>query len=56
VFSVVQNQLRDYVVALHHVLHYVTAGLNSVQYVDPVPDASKNINFPFLYEVLQSVN
>ena len=55
-FSVVQNHLRDYILALHHVLHYVTARLNSVQYVDPVPDASKNINFPFMYEVMQSVN
>ena len=29
-FSVVQNQLRDYIVALEEVLPYVTASLNSV--------------------------
>jgi len=49
-FSVVQNQLRDDIMALQDVLSYVTASLNSVQYVDPAPDASKNINFPRLFE------
>jgi len=49
-FSVVQQQLRDYIVALQDVLPYVTATLTSVTYVDPAADASKNINFPHLYE------
>jgi len=51
-FSVMQNQLRDYIVALQDVLPYVTESLNSVQYDDPAPDACKNINFPRLYEEL----
>ena len=38
--SVVQQQLRDYIVALQDVLPYVTATLASVTYVDPVPDAN----------------
>jgi hypothetical protein len=51
-FSVVQQQLRDYIVALQDVLTYVTATLTSVTHVDPAPDANKNINFPHLYEEL----
>jgi hypothetical protein len=50
--SVVQQQLRDYIVALQHVLPYVTATLTSVTYVDPPPDADKNIHYPHLYEEL----
>jgi hypothetical protein len=49
-FSVVQQQFRDYIVALQDVLPYVTATLTSVTYVDPAPDASKYINFPHMYE------
>jgi hypothetical protein len=48
-FSVVQQQLRDYIVALQHVLPYVTATLTSVTYLDPPPDADKNINYSNLY-------
>jgi hypothetical protein len=33
-FMVVQQQLRDYMVALQDVLAYVTAPLNSVSYVE----------------------
>jgi len=51
-FTVVQQQLRDCIVALQDVLPYVTATLTSVTYVEPAPDASKNINFPHLYEEL----
>jgi len=47
-FRVVQQQLRDYIVA-QDVLPYVTATLTSVTYVDPAPDANKNMNFPHLY-------
>ena len=50
--SVLQQQLRDYIVALQDVLPYVTATLTSVTYVEPAPDASKNINFHHLYEEL----
>jgi hypothetical protein len=52
IFSVVQQQLRDYIVTLQDVLLYVTETLISVTYVEPAPDASKNINFPHLYEEL----
>jgi hypothetical protein len=51
-FIVVQQQLRDYIVALQNVLPYVTATLTLVNYVDPPPDADKNINYPHLYEEL----
>jgi hypothetical protein len=51
-FSVVQQQMRDYILALQDVLPYVTATLTSVTYVDPAPDANKNINFLHLNEEL----
>jgi hypothetical protein len=51
-FIVVQQQLRDYIVAIEDVLPYATATLTSVTYVDASPDANKNINFPLLYEEL----
>jgi len=51
-FSVVQQQLRDYIVALQDVLPYVTATLTSVTYVDPPSDPGKNIIYPHLYEEL----
>ena len=35
IFSVVQQQLRDYIVALQDVLSYVTLTLTSVTYVEP---------------------
>jgi len=44
-FSVVQQQLSDYIVALQDVLPYVTASLSSATYVDLAPNASKNINY-----------
>jgi len=43
VFRVVQ-ELRDYIIALLDVLSCVTSSLNSVSYVEPAPDASKNID------------
>jgi len=52
-FSIVQ-QLRDYIVALQDVLPYVTATLTSVIYVEPAPEASKNINFSHLHVELIS--
>jgi len=51
-FSVVQQQLRHYIVALQDVLPYVTATLTSVTYDVPAPDASTSTNFPHLYEEL----
>jgi hypothetical protein len=51
-FSVVQQKLRNYIVALQYVLPYVTATLTSVTYVDPPPDSDKHIHYPHLYEEL----
>jgi len=51
-FNIVQQQLRDYIVALQDVLPFVTNTLTSVTYVEPSPDASKNIDYPHLYEEL----
>ena len=51
-FNIVQQQLRDYIVALQDVLPIVTNTLTSVTYVEPSPDASKNIDYPHLYEEL----
>jgi hypothetical protein len=50
-FNIVQ-QMRDYIVALQDVLPFVTTTLTSVTYVEPAPDASKNEDFPHLYEEL----
>jgi hypothetical protein len=46
----VQQQLRDYIVALLDVLPYVTATLTSVTYVEPSSEGSKNIDYSHLYE------
>jgi len=53
-FNFVQRQLRDYIVALQDLLPYVTTTLTSVTYVEPAPQASKNLHFPHLYEELIS--
>ena len=53
-FHIVQQQLRDYIVALQDVLPFVRTTLNSVTYVEPAPDASKNVDFNHLYEELIS--
>jgi len=51
----VQQQLRDYILALQDVLPYLTATLATVTYLEPVPEASKNINFPHKYEFIHFV-
>jgi len=48
-FNIVQQQLSDYIVALQDLLPFFTNTLTSVTYVEPSPDASKNLNFPHLY-------
>ena len=53
-FNIVQQQLCDYIVALQDVLPFVATTLTSVTYVEPSPDASKNVDFPHLYEELVS--
>ena len=52
-FNIVQQQLRDYIVALQDVLPFVTTTLTSVTYVEPAPEVSKNY-FSHLYEELIS--
>jgi hypothetical protein len=51
-FSVVQQQLRDYTVAMPDVLSYVTTAVTSVTCVEPAPNASKLVHYPHLYEEL----
>ena len=53
-FDIVEQQLHDYVVALQDLLPFVTNTLTSVTYVKPSTDASKNVDFPHLYEELVS--
>ena len=55
-FNIVQQRLRDYIVGLQDVLPFVTKTLTSVTYVEPSPDASKNVDFPHLYEELVLCN
>jgi len=49
-FHVVQQKLRDYLIALPTMLSYVTASLTLVSYIEPMPNASKHIYYPHLYE------
>jgi hypothetical protein len=53
-FIIVQQHLRDYIVVLQDVLPHVSATLNSVTYVEPAPEANKNVHFSHLYEELSS--
>jgi hypothetical protein len=55
-FNIVMQQLHDYIVALQDVLPFVTNTLTSVTYVEPSPDASKNVDFPHIYEELVLFN
>ena len=50
-FNVVQ-QLCDYIVAMQDVMLCISTGLTSVTYVEPVLNASTNMNFPYLYKEL----
>jgi len=52
VFHILQQQLRDYIIALQDVLSYVTSSLALTSYVEPQPNTSMNINYPHLYEEL----
>ena len=51
-FHFLQQQLHDYIIALPDVLSYVTSSLTSVSYIEPMPNANKNIDYPHLYEEL----
>jgi len=52
VFPLLQQQLRDYIIALPDVLSYVTSSLASTSFVEPQDNASTNIDYPHLYEEL----
>jgi len=52
VFHVVQQQWPDYIIALPDVLSYMTSSSTSTSYIEPVPNASKIIDYPHLYEEL----
>jgi len=52
VFHILQQKLRDYIIALSDVVSYVTSSLTSTTYVEPQANASTNIDYPHLYEEL----
>jgi len=53
VIHILQQQLRDYIIALLDVLSYVMSSLTLVSYTEPMPNTSKNItDYPHLYEEL----
>jgi len=52
VLHIIQQQLRDYIIALPDMLYYVTSSLASTSYVEPQPNAITNIDYPHLYEEL----
>jgi len=52
VILIIQQQLHDYIIALPDVLSYMTSSLTSTSYIDPAPNASKNIDYAHLYEEL----
>ena len=45
IFNVVQQQMRNYIVAMPEVLSYLTTALTSVRYVEPTPNASKHVDY-----------
>jgi len=51
-FPILQQQLRDYIIALPDVLSYVTSSLASTSFFEPQANASTNIDYPQLYEEL----
>ena len=51
VFHIIKQHLREYITALPN-LSYVPSSLTSVSYIEPVPNASKSIDYAHLYEEL----
>jgi len=51
-FPILQQQLRDYIIALPDMLPYVTSSLASTTSVEPQANASSNIDYTHLYEEL----
>jgi len=52
VFHILQLQLRNYIIALPDVLSYVTPSLASTSYIELQHNASRNKDYPHLYEEL----
>ena len=50
IFNIVQQQLRNYTLALPDVMSYVASSLKSVTYVEPVPNASEHIDHRYQFE------
>ena len=48
VFPILQQQLRDYLIAMPDVLSYVTSSLTSTSFFEQPPNASIFINYPRL--------
>jgi len=53
-FQVLQNQLKVCTLSLPDVLTYVTVALTLVNYVEPTPNASKNIVYSQLFDELKT--
>ena len=52
VFHIIQQHMRHNIIALPDVLSYMISSLISTSYIEAAPNASKNIDYPPLYEVL----
>ena len=48
VFHIIQQHLRDFIFSLPDVLSYVIISLTSVSYIETMPKASKNIDYPHI--------
>ena len=53
-FYAIQNQLDTYTNAMSDVLSGVTVALSATAYIEPAPNASKNIMYPRLHEELKT--
>jgi hypothetical protein len=54
-FHVVQNQQNDYIIALPHVMQYVTLTITSDVYVEPTAKHPTLVNYRQLYEELKTI-
>jgi len=52
IFRVVQQHLRDYILAMADLLSFVAISLTSVVYEVPMPNACTHTDYPHLYEEL----
>ena len=54
-FHAVQNQLNAYTLSLPDVFSYVTVAITSTNYVEPAPNASKDIVYSQLFDELKTI-